>query len=63
MTKSTRITIVVSVAYFLIAYWLLESHESGFSWYSIRHTGVSFLPILILWGWWFYKKRRHDQGR
>ena len=63
MTPSTRIAIVVSTAYFVIAYWLLKHHEGGFSWYNIRHTSFSFLPIAILWGWWFYKKRRNDQDR
>ena len=61
MTTSTRTAIVVTVAYLVIAYWLLDSFEGGFNWYNVSHTSFSFLPVAILWGWWFYKKRRHDE--
>ena len=56
MTKSTRTAIVVSVAYFVIAYQMFDSVDGGADWNRVLFTPVFFLPLLILWGWWFYKR-------
>ncbi|MGD2074227.1 MAG: hypothetical protein PVI91_10205 [Gammaproteobacteria bacterium] len=58
MTKSTRTAIIVTAGYIVLAFWMLDFFADGFDWSNTAHHGVYFLPILILWGWWLYKKHR-----
>ncbi len=56
MTRSTRTAVIVSVAYFVITYWRFDSIGDGSDWERVLLTPVFFLPLAILWGWWFYKR-------
>ena len=58
MTSSTRTAILISVAYALLALWMLESSEEGATLDNVLAHGAAFVPLLILWAWWLYKKLR-----
>jgi hypothetical protein len=56
MTTSTRTAILITAAYVVLAFWMLDFFDGGIDWSNVFHHGVYFLPVLILWAWWFYKK-------
>ena len=56
MTTSTRTAIAITAAYVVLAFWMLDFVDSGIEWSNVVHHGVFFLPVVILWGWWFYKQ-------
>ena len=58
MTPGTRIAVLVTAGYVVLAVWMLEYHEAGLSWSNLAHHSAFFLPLLILWIWWLYKKGR-----
>jgi len=58
MTPSTLTTVIITVGYLVLGLWMLHYHEGGVSFSNLIHAGAFFLPVLILWVWWFYKKRR-----
>jgi hypothetical protein len=58
MTRSTRITTAISIAYVVLAFWMSGYLDGRFDWRHLTRTAIFFAPIVILWGWWFYKKYR-----
>jgi hypothetical protein len=60
MTPVTRTAIVITAAYIVLARWMLDFLAGGFDWNNTVHQSVFFLPVLILWAWWFYKGHRRN---
>jgi hypothetical protein len=58
MSGNTRTTLIITVAYLVIAYWVFGTRQEAYGGTEGVDVGISLLPVVILWGWWFYKRKQ-----